>query len=415
MKSNPFTSATYESIWAKYLNDGKPLEAFEFIKGVRFIKNPRNGIYINAAQNLTKGIFYELDHTKTDYKGKAFLIYDVPEYFNVQKFSPPSESSLKLKTVFQYQGFLMDISSYKDKDEYINAQFSSKNRREFRSNERRLEQCFDISYKFIHEAMSPNEFKTLFDEFYKLLSKRFSDKQTNYHHLDPRKWSFYEALVFKMLEEKKASLLVIYNKSTPIGITLNFHAEDVLFETITVFDSDYYKFSIGKTSIIKLLEWCFENNYRISDFSKGDFDYKHKWSNLIYNFDYHILYDSKSLSARLKAKYAETYFKLKLFLRRKGVNEIYRKYKFLLAGGHKDSNTASTNVKFEKADDFKPTSSFTEIDYNDESNEFLRAYVYTFAFANPEPIENIKVYRMLDTKNQYYISGSDKVQKITFD
>ncbi|MEY8848953.1 GNAT family N-acetyltransferase [Psychroserpens sp. XS_ASV72] len=415
MKANPFTSITYESIWAKYLHDGKPLEAFEFIKGVRFFKNKRNGIYINAAQNLTKGIFYELDYTQTDYKGKAFLIYDVPEYFKVQKFNPPSESSLKLKSVFQYQGFLMDISSYNDKDEYINAQFSSKNRREFRSNERRLEQCFDISYKFIHEAMSPSEFKTLFDEFYKLLSKRFSDKQTNYHHLDPKKWSFYEALVFKMLEEKKASLLVVYNKNTPIGITLNFHAEDVLFETITVFDSDYYKFSIGKTSIIKLLEWCFENNYRISDFSKGDFDYKHKWSNLVYNFDYHILYDSKSLSARLKAKYAETYFKLKLFLRRKGVNEIYRKYKFLLSGGHKETGTTSLNVKFDKVDDFTPTSSFTDVDYNDESHEFLRAFVYTFAFANPEPIENIKVYRKLDAENQYYISGTQKTQKITFD
>lgn len=415
MISNPFTTSIYESIWSKHFNEGKKLEHFEFINGVKFVKNSKDGVYVNAARNLTKGIFYELDHTKSDYKGKTFLLYDVPEYFKVAEFNPPSSSSLKLKKIFQYQGFLMDVSNFENQDDYINAQFSSKNRREFRSNMRRLEQCFNVRYEFIHEAMEDSDFEILFEQFYTLLSKRFAGKQTNYHHLSPKKWNYYKELVFKMLQEKKASLLVIYNENTPIGITLNFHAEDVLFETITVFDSDYYKFSIGKTSIIKLLEWCFENKYRISDFSKGDFDYKHKWSNVIYNFDYHVLYDSKSLISILKAKYVETYFKLKLYLRRKKVNELYRKYKFMLAGNSEASTTTPQAIKFEKIEAFDSSSKdVIEVNYQEESDDFLLQYVYTFAFANPEPIEHIKVFKLVENDKEIIISGSKKAQKITF-
>ena len=414
MKTNPFTSSVFEATWSKHFNEGKALVSFDFLKGIKFVKNKSNGIYINAGRNLTKGLYYDLDVNKQDYKGKTFLIYDVPTYFDVEHFKESSNTSLKIKKIFQYQGFLMDITAFDNQDDYINAQFSSKNRREFRSNRRRLETCFDIEYAFIHEAIPHDEFDVLFEQFYALLSRRFADKQTNYHHLSSKKWRYYKELVYSMLTEKKASLLVISNAKTPIGITLNFHSDDILFEAITVFDPDYYKFSIGKTSIIKLLEWCFEHNYRISDFSKGDFEYKHKWSNLAYDFEYHILYDSKSIMSILRAQYAIAYYKLKLYLRRKKINELYRKYKFYLKGGHKEKDDkAYDTYSFEKLTGFEPSEDYELIDYKSESFRFLTQFVYTFMFANPEPINNIKVYKRLNT-SEYIISGSKKAQRITF-
>ncbi|WP_323788844.1 GNAT family N-acetyltransferase [Psychroserpens sp.] len=416
MKQNPFTSTSFISIWSKHFNGSKTPFTFEFISGVKFLKHSFLPLYENIGENLTKGIFYTIDYSKSDYKGKTLLIYDVPHYFNVEDLNPPSNSSLKLKKIFQYQGFLMDISSYESQDDYINAQFSSKNRREFRANMRKLETCFNIRYSFIHGEISQSEFDVVFNQFYDLLNKRFDGKQTNYHHLRADKWTYYQELVFTMLQEKKASLLIIYRDDTPIGVTLNFHSEDVLFETITVFDPDYYKFSVGKTSIIKLIEWCFENNYRISDFSKGDFDYKHKWGNVVYDFDYHVLYDSKSLVSILTATYIETYFKFKLFLRRKKVNELYRKYKYLLTGGKDDDKSSAKQViKFEKIDEFDATSSnYIDVDYTDKSNDFLLQYVYTFGFANPEPIDQIKVFKDSRNTKEFVISGSKKAQRITF-
>ncbi|MBR9846128.1 MAG: GNAT family N-acetyltransferase [Algicola sp.] len=414
MKQNPFTSTSFVSVWSKHFNGSKSPKSFDFVSSVQFLKHPFLPLYINIGKNLTKGVFYRVNNSFTDFKGKTFLIYDVPEYFNVNEIINDSSSTLRLKKVFQYQGFLMDISSYKNQDEYINAQFSSKNRREFRSNQRRLEECFNIEYSFLHGAINESEFTDVFDSFYNLLNKRFAGKQVSYHHLSSEKWNYYRELVFVMLQEKKASLLIIYRDKTPIGVTLNFHSEDILFETITVFDPDYYKFSVGKTSIIKLLEWCFKNNYKISDFSKGDFDYKHKWSNLIYDFNYHILYDSKSVTSIITASLVEAFYKTKLYLRRKKVNELYRRVKFLMQG-KSESSFENIPTNFEKLDSFKADSSgYKSIDYNSEPHSFLQQYVYTFAFANPEPIQNINVYKNSEKTNEYVISGSEKAQRITF-
>ncbi|MGS2726150.1 GNAT family N-acetyltransferase [Psychroserpens sp. BH13MA-6] len=413
MTQNPFTSSTFESIWSKHFNHNNALFAFDFIQQVTFFKDARSGVYINTGKNLTKGISYELNYDAEDYKGKTFLIYDVPTYFNVKDFNPPKHTGLKLKKIFQYQGFLMDISEYASHEDYINAQFSSKNRREFRSNQRRLETCFDVSYEFIHEAISKEKFDKVFQQFHDLLIDRFDEKQTNYHHLSPQKWNYYHELVFEMLKEKKASLLIISQSDVPIGITLNFHSETVLFETITVFDPDYYKFSIGKTSIIKLLEWCFDNNYRISDFSKGDFDYKHKWANTIYDFNYHVLYDSKSLIACFRAHIVIAYYKLKLFLRKKHVNEFYRKMKYLLSG-QDHQHTSHDKVDFDVTyiKEFDKTL-YESIDYKASADYFSPMYVYTFLFANPEPISKIKVFKHKE-QHTYIISGSKKSQQITF-
>nr|WP_321234810.1 GNAT family N-acetyltransferase [uncultured Psychroserpens sp.] len=413
MTSNPFTSSSFVNIWSKHFNDGKQLLSFKFIDGVKFIKYSNFGIYINAGKNLTKGVDYTINYNVEDYKGKTFLIYDVPTYFKIDEFNPPETSSLKLKKMFQYQGFLMDITEFKDKDDYINSQFSSKNRREFRSNQRRLETCFNISYEFINEAISETKFEKLFNQFYALLNERFQDKQVNYHHLSTSKWVYYSELVFEMLKQKRASLLVIYNDDMPIGITLNFHSEKVLFETITVFDPNYYKFSIGKTSIIKLLEWCFDSGYNISDFSKGDFDYKHKWANLVYDFDYHILYDSKSLKSRLTAKYIELFYIVKLYLRKRKVNELYRKYKYLLAGHKPQSDSKHSNFKLAYVDTFD-SQDYQLVELSNNDYKFLLVFVYSFAFANPEPINAIKVYKQNNAKETYLISGSKKTQQVVF-
>jgi hypothetical protein len=413
MISNPFTSSTFESIWSKHFNDDKPLLSFKCIDGVKFLKYSKFGIYINAGRNLTKAIDYALNHEEEDYKGKTFLIYDVPTYFEVEEFNPPKSSGLKLKKMFQYQGFLMNISEFKDKDEYINAQFSSKNRREFRSNQRRLETCFNITYEFINEEISKAKFDKLFKQFHALLNVRFEDKQVNYHHLSQDKWAYYTELVFEMLKEKKASLLVIYNEDEPIGITLNFHTNHIVFEAITVFDPDYYKFSIGKTSIIKLLEWCFENDYNISDFSKGDFEYKHKWGNLAYDFDYHILYDSKSLRSILTSKYIESFYILKLYLRKKKVNELYRKYKYIFSRKKSKKDSQHSNFKITSAKEFDKKK-YNLIDFYSKEHKFLLIFTYSFAFANSEPIKNIKIYKYKGAIESYIISGSKKSQHVVF-
>lgn len=406
---NPFTSQQFTNTWLKHFNDSKPAIHLKSIKHVSFIKLGWLSYYVNVGKNLTKGIYYDVDESSKDYKNKTFLIYDVPDYFKISELSKSSQ--LKLKKIFQYQGFLMNLDGLENVEAYINSRFSGKNRREFRSNQRRLETCFNISYRFYHKLIERDVYDVLFKQFHNLLINRFNDKQTDYHHLDSVKWQYYTDLVFEMINAGKGSLLVIYKDETPIGITLNFHEKNILFETITVFDPDYYKFSIGKTSIIKLLEWCFDNEVSISDFSKGDFEYKHKWANEIYDFHYHILYDSGSFIAKAKANLLFTYFQFKNFLRKKRVNHLYRRLRYLL-GNRQSQVQKKFNFNIEKIELTEDLTGFELIDYSINDNRFLRKFIYTFLFANPEPETNIQVYRN-GRSDQYVIKGSKKAQKIT--
>lgn len=408
--NNPFTSQLFNKIWLKHFNNSKPAVSFDFIENVNFVKRNPFFYYVNVGANLTKGINYSLNTDQADFKHKVFLLYDVPTYFKIA--SPDASSRLGLKKVFQYKGFLMNLEAFKDPDDYIQSRFRGKNRREFRSNRRRLEACFNIEYKFIYGQISEADFKLLFDQFHKLLSTRFFEKQTDYHHLDSKKWTYYSDLVYQGINDKKASLLVIYKDQTPIGVTLNFHADAIVFETITVFDPDYYKFSIGKTSIIKLLEWCFENKVNISDFSKGDFDYKHKWSNEIYDFEYHILFDSRSVSARFIASLLSTYFKIKLYLRNRNINAVYRRFRFAIGRG-KSIKKNKPNIKFSKISSFELSPNYEEVNFALSENSFLKKFLYTFLFANPEPESEVKIYKN-QSENTYVIAGSKAAQKISF-
>jgi len=411
MMNNPFSSKQFVKIWLKHFNNSKPARVFDCIDNVEFIKKGFLSYYVNVGENLSKGMHYSINKNGSDFNNKTFLIYDVPTYFDIKEHI--SSSKLKVKKIFQYHGFLMNLDEFESAETYINSRFSGKNRREFRSNQRRLETCFNIRYEFFHKQINKKLYKTLFNQFHELLVNRFSEKQTDYHHLGSSKWNYYSELVYVLLNEGMASLLVIYKDESPIGITLNFHEDDILFEAITVFDPDYYKFSIGKSSIIKLLEWCFENNVKISDFSKGDFEYKHKWANVKYDFNYHILYDSGSIIAVIKANLLQGYFKFKNTLRKNNVNNVYRKMRFLSNSSGRKSKKEKLDFKIEKIDDVTVGHDYEPISYNRSDTAFLKKFVYTFLFANPQPESEIEVFKHNELKS-YIIKGPSKAQKITF-
>ena len=403
--TNPFSSHLFSEIWLKHFNHGKPAYQSAVFDGISFVKAGFPGYYVNVGKNLTKGITYAIDPSASDFKNKVFLLYDIPSYFNINSQELPK--GMGFKSSYQYKGYLMDLSGVDSTEAYINSRFSGKNRREFRSNIRRLEQCFRVSYEFIENSIEKEKFDQLFEQFNQLLKKRYKEKGTTYHHLAQNKWAYYLELVYAMINEGTASLLVIRNGEEPIGITLNFHSEDILFETMTVFDQDYFKFSIGKTSIIKLLDWCFANNTATSDFSKGAFEYKEKWANTDYDFNYHIYYDKRSFVASAKAFFLYNRLELKRFLREKEVNKVYRKLQFLLKGKKSDK----PKFKIEKLEDFHESSDYSRINLNDESFSFLKIYAYTFLFAKPQSADTLEIYKKNDS-NEFVLKGEKGGQRL---
>jgi len=342
IRNNPFTSNIFKDTWCFLFNEGQLIHTFNFIGGLSFYKFSFLPIYINVGKNLTKGISYEFNQSAEidDLKGKILLIYDVPEYFNIE--NTPLQKGIKHITARQYPGFLTNLKNFKSFEDYFNVSFSKKSRYKFKSYQRNLENNFKISYKHFYGDISKEDYDKVFEHFKKLLEKRFNDKLESNNNLDPDEWNFYYESTYKLILEKKASLYVIFDKDYPIAMSLNYFSDDILFFAITGFDINYHKYNLGKVHLMKLYQWSFENNIKVFDLSKGYYDYKERWANQSYFFKNHIYYDSTSIKSTIIAKSLKWAFTLKQFLRDKKINVLLHKITYLVKS--KNPSNASANV-----------------------------------------------------------------------
>lgn len=412
MIPNPFLSKTFTSVWSKHFNGNKPGSNFSFLNGPSFFKPSSLPFYINLGKNLTKGISYSsADTAGGDYKGKTILLYDIPQFFDINTENHPKE--LKTYRIKQYPGFLINLDSYTDLNNYMTATFSKSSRYKLNKYKKRLEASFDISYKMLLGDIAKEEYDLVFEHFKNLLQKRFQDKQITNNNLDPKEWEFYREVAYPMILEKQACLFVIYEREIPIGVTLCYLSEDILFDAITVFDIDYSKFHLGSVTIMKLIEWCLENKLKVLDFSKGYFDYKTRWANKSYDFEYHIWYDSKSLTASIIAFSLKTFFTLKQKLREKEINTKLHKLRFLLKNSKKEaSEEPIMNYQFSESTQSLDLAQLKKISLDEESNAHLKPMVFDFLYLNSEILNEVALYKIDDTSNSYLISGKKLRQEV---
>jgi Acetyltransferase (GNAT) domain len=408
IQNNPFTSNIFERVWMNHFKPTNSIHSFKFMDGVHFYKTALFPIFFNIGKNLTKGNYYEIND-KNDYKNKIFVIYDVPSYFDVKKI-PQTIKKLKLHKSIQYPGFLIEIDKYSNMDNYLLSTFGKNSRMKMRKYSKRLDACFDISTKMFHGHIDKNEYEILFEYFMILLKRRYSDKQISYNNMHPVEWEFYKKVAYPLILEGKASLFVIYDNETPIAITYNYHSENIVFDAITVFDIDYNKFNIGYLNNLKLINWCFENNIKYLDFSKGYFDYKKRMCSLEYNFEYQILYDNSSMQGKIMALIIFKFFELKSYLRSKDINTKFHKLAFFF------KNKRKQKIKHEITELSKlPNIHYlSDINYKMEKYSFLKKIIYDFLYGLSIHSSEIDIYSVNNQKDTYIISSKILIQKVKF-
>lgn len=320
--SSPFTSETYENIWKAHYCKGEEVVSFDFIKGAKFIKKGSLPLFINLGSNFTNGMTYTIDESANDFQSKVALIHDV---HTRDAISYESTERFKLIKIAQYPGCYADISSYKTSDDILSACFnSSKSKYNFRRSLKLLEEGKDIAYKTYYGDIEKETYQHEMQFFKELLSRRFDDKNT--HNTVLPMWDFYEELIYPMIQDKQVALNVIYDRAQPIAMSINFIDDNTLIIAMRTFDIDYNKMNIGNIEVYKLLEWSIKNGIKTLDFSKGIAEYKKRWTNDMYEFHHHILYDSKSILATTIAKSLAHFFTFKQYLRDKNVNEWYVRF-----------------------------------------------------------------------------------------
>lgn len=323
MSNNPFLSETYKTLWLKYFGKNKQSQKFEVIADLEFLKQFALPLYSNIGKNNTNGITYTLNTTASDFKKKVFLIYDVPTTMPNSKI--PEQSALKCKKAKQYKGFISNLKSYETYEDYLKNRISAKGRSKLRNYSNRLERDYAVKVITYWGTIDFVDYKNLMHSFRKLLIGRFDELNLDNDII--HNWAFYEALVYPMIVEKRALLNVVYVNESVGAISLAFIEDKKVIGAVKTFDIKYRSYNIGTIELMNLIKWSFDNEFSQFDFSKGDQDYKSRFSDAAYHFECHVLYDSKSIKATLLTVSLSTYFNLKQYLREIGVNTFFSRLK----------------------------------------------------------------------------------------
>ena len=276
--------------------------------------NPFYGnIIVNKLTNQKIITSFNREESKKDIK--IYTVADIPDFLNV--LLKEKNDDLKVKKIPQYKGYLIDLTKFKNAEDLFFQTLSRNPRKNFRSKKRKLESAHDISYSFHYGEIEKDYYDYLFEICYKLMEERFHEKKIYNRNLT--KWKYYHDLFYPLILDKKASIFVISDQEKPITITLNFHVSDIVFSHIQIYDLDYSRYSMGDIAIFKNIEWCYRNDFNIWDFSKGATDNKLRWSNHVYQFNYNLFYDHKSLFSIATAELIKIKLTFKQFLRDKGI------------------------------------------------------------------------------------------------
>ena len=338
---------------------------------------------------------------------KVHLIYDVPSYLKVTK--KDFNHLLGFKSVIQHKGYYIDLSNYNTVESYLEGRFSKSSRQLLRAGKKRIETCFDISYKMYHGAIPKELYNKLFKQFYDMLKLRAKEKGINNRNL--KHWSLYTSKVYDMILNKQASLFVIYDGDEAINISLNMHVKNTVFLFITTYNIDYSKFRLGHTNWMMQIDWFIENNIKTVDFSKGNIAYKKRWANNEYDFEYHLFYNKSNFLAKLKANWLLKKLQLKQTLRNLNINTYYYNFLAKLQGGNKFQK--KTNYQLSALNLLPESETIAPILFRSNPDFLhLKRTIYTYLYLSSLHVNDLEVYKDLQNGNIYYFKSPKEILKL---
>lgn len=316
----------------------------------------------------------------------------------------------RIRSVEQFfKGYAIDLRAFKTADAYLKHRFRS-NAKGIRRKIRRLETCFSISYKFYFGKIDEQVYNKLFDRLYDMIVNRFEQRNEKSHNL-PR-WNYYKKIYFDLINEKKALLFVVYDEDKPIMISLNNLYTHHLFSSVSSFDTDYAKFSLGSLEIYKKLEWCIANAVVSYEMGMGDLNYKKEWSNYIYQFRHDIVCPKNShFITLLRATIAY----VKVSLKEYAFKTFYQRYQTYKAA-KKTEPEPKIQYKILDSEPLELLNTGKEIDFRkNEDYSVLRRLVFDFLYATSLHKDQVKTFHFPEIHQILITDSKDNHRIIQFD
>jgi hypothetical protein len=385
------------------------------IKNITFLKtflfdNSLPPIFKKVSTN-NEVIFETKMNSDLNLKNQVLKVKDVPDYLDFKTIKHSNKTVInKVKTL---KGHLVKLDTFNNISDYLKHNFGSKSRSNLRRYQNRLENCFNIKYVSYFGAIEKKKYNTLFIALRSLLIRRFNEKQeTNYElqHLDE-----FHDIVYDLILNKKASLFVIYDDEKPISIRINMFKNNLSYYIISGYDIDYSKFHLGSIDMLKNIEWCINNNFKVYDLLKGYDYYKTKWATKSHYYYTYIAYNNSSLSGKytyvkeaVKYKFYEVFKKYNIISKYKNI----KKSIFGIKNNFREKKISASILDFDK----KITSKLIVVDIKKNSNyAFLKKPIYDFLFLNNVPLNNITISKLVENSNKFKIKAKNKCHLLIID
>lgn len=371
-------------------------------------------LHITEKHNVLRGyesLKLRYDNTHLYYNNDPFYLEQAvsvqlfPLYLNPTFYLQPNSFVSKVSQD-KINGYAIVLKENMDFETFFTKEYSKSFRANMKRFVSRFETCFNARYQIFYGSISKKDYNILMQVLHTMLTNRFNQRNDDNKIL--KNWKYYESTTYDLINDKKASLFVIYNQTTPVHICINHHYGEILFVSIPSYDIDYNKFALGNISIYKLLEWSINNNYKMLDMAYGDLEYKRRWSTLIYPFEHHIFYNH-TLKQRLFAQLEIAIIKFKNYLKSKNVDE---KIKHLKNKYFKTKNNFK-EVTYNTEPFILSNNNYKKIEFQLENFElsFLKKPVFEFLYKHKEHLDHIEIFEMYSAKS-YIISCKNRAEKI---
>lgn len=333
-------------------------------------------------------------------KSKIYSFNLFPNYI-----TPSFNEHTFCKKIVIKPGFAVKTEGFDSIEDYLK-QCKASFRKVINRSVNRLESCFNISYKMFFGNIEKEDYRILMSALQQMLISRFEIKKGRNRVLE--NWDYYLNFAFESINNKNASLFVIYNGNEPIEISLNFHCNTIMYSSISSYHLDYSKFSLGNIEIYKQLEWCIENNMALFDMGYGNFDYKRRWSNFIYEFEWHVISNKNSKITSLYFYYLKNKTQLINYLISKNINDKFYDVVEKLKGKQKKADII---LEYDFLELESLPQNIKTLEGNSEK-EILRRPLFEYLYKFPEHIDHINIYALENESNALIVEGKQSITKI---
>ncbi|MFK7780106.1 MAG: GNAT family N-acetyltransferase [Candidatus Gracilibacteria bacterium] len=369
-------------------------------------KNNVLSAYEALEYKLNKSCFYKSRKENISHEN-LISIRLFPSYLS-PSFKHTNALTVKKIPQSKIIGYAINIERKQDIETFLKAEFSKRFRNNIKRFVNRFEHCFNANYKMIYGTISKDEYSFLMTSLHDMLITRFDQRNEKNDILE--NWDYYLESTFSLINSKKASLFVIYHDSKPVHICINHHFNNILFVSIPSYDINFAKFALGNVSIYKLLEWSLDNNYIMLDMAYGELEYKRRWSNHIYSFEHHIIYQTNALSSRFKASLEVSLIKFKNFLKSKNIDVLIKNMK----KAFKRTKETSNHIVNFKIEDITPIDTKSLNLINNENNIYniIKKPIYDFIYKQKTHLSSVSIFE-IKPQEEYVLVDKNAYQKIT--